>query len=54
MSDDAATIETMIDDLERFGWTRVRATIWKSPDGRFFRGPFAAWRVARDEAGTTK
>ncbi len=41
-----ATIEEMVADLEAAGWKRVRTgTVWESPRGGFYRGPFGAWKA---------
>jgi hypothetical protein len=42
------TVEQMNQELVRLGWKRWKghATIWQSPRGEFFRGPYLAWCVA--------
>ena len=39
--------EEMIADLAAAGWERVKTTIWRSPAGSLFRGPYGAWKVMR-------
>ena len=38
------SIEQMESDLKAAGWSRVRRTVWKSPDRGYFIGPFGAWK----------
>lgn len=38
-------VELMIVQLAEAGWVRVHSTIWRSPSGEFFRGPFGAWKA---------
>lgn len=49
MSSDKAkpepTIDEMIQDLYRGGWTKVRFDLWESPSGLLYRGPHKAWHV---------
>lgn len=44
MSDD---VDLWIRELTAAGWVTLghSRTVWKSPDGRYYRGPFGAWRV---------
>lgn len=35
--------EGWIADLHGAGWIEVRLTVWKSPDGALWRGPYGAW-----------
>ena len=41
--------ERWVRELEAAGWKRWRnrLTVWQSPNGYFYRGPFGAWRVMR-------
>ncbi len=43
-----ATIEEMITELEAAGWTKHSATVWLSPRGGYYRGPFGAWKAELD------
>jgi hypothetical protein len=36
--------EAMATALIAAGWTRVKATLWRSPGGLYFRGPAGAYR----------
>lgn len=40
--------EQMVCELHKLGWREWKRhrTIWRSPDGRLFRGPYLAWCVA--------
>ena len=42
------SVEEMMRELQELGWTmwRNHRTVWQSPDGRLFRGPALAWKVA--------
>jgi hypothetical protein len=44
------TIQEMISALEAAGWHKWKghATIWVSPWGALFRGPFKAWTIMKD------
>ena len=35
--------ETWIRELVCNGWVKVSGTVWRSPSGRLFRGPYGAW-----------
>lgn len=48
MSYDAArplpnTPEEWIAQLLKAGWKQVRSTVFKSPSGQYYRGPYGAW-----------
>lgn len=48
MSYDAArplpnTPEEQIAQLVKAGWKQVRSTVFKSPSGQYYRGPYGAW-----------
>jgi len=45
MPDLQPTIEQMIEELRLAGWTRLRANIWRAPQGGLFRGPYGAWKA---------
>ncbi len=45
MHENNVSIEEMIDQLEKAGWKRVSTTIWRSPNGGMYRGPYGAWKV---------
>jgi hypothetical protein len=34
-------------ELEAAGWKKVLSTLWKSPSGALFRGPYHAWELMR-------
>ena len=40
-------IEKMKDELVAAGWTAKSPTVWTSPDGKLFRGPYGAWRMLK-------
>lgn len=46
------TIEDMVADLKAAGWHPIRQTLWKAPNGEYFRGPFTAWQVLQTMGGT--
>ena len=35
--------ETWISELLAAGWKKISTTVWESPSGHFFRGPYGAW-----------
>jgi hypothetical protein len=37
------SIEQMVEDLKQAGWIAVRSTVWLSPRGERYRGPYGAW-----------
>lgn len=41
------SIEEMVDELKRVGWTAKTSTIWRAPNGALFLGPTGAWRRMR-------
>lgn len=46
------TIDVMIVELQRAGWKRaswkrLRLSVWESPDGQYWRGPYGAWKVMK-------
>lgn len=36
-------VELWIAELEAAGWRKILSTVWKSPSGHLFRGPYGAW-----------
>ena len=34
-------------ELREAGWTRRFPTVWQSPGGSFYRGPFGAWKAMK-------
>jgi hypothetical protein len=36
-------VELWIRELEAAGWRKVMSSVWKSPSGHLFRGPYGAW-----------
>ena len=40
-------IEVMMAQLKAAGWTEVRSTLWQSPNGVLYRGPYHAWKVMK-------
>jgi hypothetical protein len=34
-------------ELLAAGWTKKSATVWQSPTGALFRGPYGAWRMMK-------
>lgn len=34
-------------ELTEAGWTRLRSTLWRSPSGELFLGPYGAWTVMK-------
>lgn len=41
--------EDWVRELEEAGWTRAAGHLWRSPDNRFFLGPYGAWRVMKGD-----
>lgn len=39
------TTEDMRRDLTDAGWIQKSATVWVSPGGALYRGPFGAWKA---------
>lgn len=38
-------------ELKAAGWKQEHMTLWRHPDGRYYRGPYLAWMVMRAERG---
>lgn len=38
-------VDLWIRELKAAGWEQVQMTVWKSPSGHLFRGPFKAWEL---------
>ena len=38
-------VELWVRELTEAGWTKVLSTVWKSPSGHMFRGPYKAWEL---------
>lgn len=38
--------ERWIFELESLGWRKQSATVWVSPEGHLYRGPYKAWCLA--------
>lgn len=36
-------VELWLRELEAAGWRKYASTVWKSPSGHMFRGPYGAW-----------
>ncbi len=34
----------MIRQLKKAGWVGVKTTVWKSPSGSYYLGPYQAWK----------
>jgi hypothetical protein len=45
-----ASIEQMIAELEAAGWIARSPTLWVSPNGGLYRGPFGAYIVMSEAA----
>lgn len=43
------TIEQMIEELTDAGWKQYRSktTVWSSPRGNLYYGPFGAWKIMK-------
>lgn len=41
------SIEEQIADLVKNGWKPKTPTIWKSPRGNLYLGPYGAWKIMR-------
>ena len=41
------TPEEMCAELIAAGYIKVRGTVWRSPGGCYYRGPYEAWRHMR-------
>ena len=41
--------ELWVKELEEAGWKRYmgKSTIWQSPGGHLFRGPYKAWQIMK-------
>lgn len=37
-----------VTELQNAGWQRYAATVWKSPQGKLFRGPALAFALMRE------
>jgi len=42
------TIKQMREQLLAAGWKSKTRSIWASPQGQLFLGPYGAWKVLRD------
>ncbi len=40
-------LELWLRELKEAGWQRVKLTVFMSPDGTLYRGPFGAWKAMR-------
>ena len=40
-------VEMWEEQLRAAGWKRYRMSIWQAPNGAYFRGPYAAWRMMK-------
>jgi hypothetical protein len=47
-------IEQMVKELREAGWLPVVRTVWQSPDGGFYLGPFGAWREMKKAAAPSQ
>ena len=36
--------EEMKRELKAAGWNQFRMTMWRSPGGQYYRGPYGAWK----------
>ena len=41
-------VDLWIRELAEAGWEHVRGTIWRSPDGALYRGPYGAWKAMKE------
>jgi hypothetical protein len=41
------TPEQWVEELIAAGWKKESTTVWKSPQGFLYRGPFHAWQVMK-------
>lgn len=37
--------ELWVRELTEAGWVKHSSTVWMSPTGQYFRGPFKAWQL---------
>jgi len=44
---DSTTTEQMKEDLISAGWKKKLPTVWSSPTGKLFLGPYGAWKVMK-------
>ncbi len=42
-------IDLWIRELKEAGWEQVQMTVWKSPSGYLFRGPYKAWELMHSQ-----
>lgn len=47
--DHASGFPKVVQELFNSGWSKVSSTVWVSPSGQCFRGPYLAWRVMKGE-----
>lgn len=44
MKDMYQNVELWTKELLAVGWFEVSPTVWQSPEGKRYRGPFGAWK----------
>ena len=38
-------VDLWIRELKAAGWKQIQMTVWESPSGYLFRGPYKAWEL---------
>ncbi len=46
-------VDRWVRELNEAGWKRKSGTIWSSPTGRLYLGPFQAWRYMKAQPTCT-
>jgi hypothetical protein len=39
-----------IKELQEAGWVKLKHTVWQSPEGGYYRGPYEAWRIMKNRS----
>ena len=41
--------EVWASELLAAGWVKIHLTVWESPEGNLFRGPYRAWTLMKEQ-----